>query len=242
MTKKFKNTKCIYCLQESDNITTDHVFPRSWYPDTTPENMEKPQAPCCLQCNQHFSKIEQNLLERLAFGLEPGEACSLGIPERAINALNPKRAKSKRDREVRNNKRRKLMEEFKPAHTVFKKHIMPGLDHQYGYPMESLSALPFSVENLKALGEKFIRGIYFVLKQRYIPTNYRIEICFAKKEHSDELENLLKQYGAQYHSGPGLLIGIAMVPKDDMSGLYKITIWGKMFFYAFVYSCTVKNH
>ena len=37
MTKKFTNLHCIYCLGYFENLTKDHVFPESWFPDSTPK-------------------------------------------------------------------------------------------------------------------------------------------------------------------------------------------------------------
>ena len=58
MAKVFKPCKCVHCLRYCDSPTSDHVFPKSWYPDTTPQNMEKWQIPSCENCNTEYSKIE----------------------------------------------------------------------------------------------------------------------------------------------------------------------------------------
>ena len=233
MTKKFKQTKCIYCLGDFEILTSDHVFPRSWYPSTTPPNMEKPQVPC-LKCNQRYSNIEQKILERLAFGLSPDDAKSLGISEKVRNSLNPKRAKSKRDRDIRKKKRNRLLKDMFPAQAANKRNLLPGLDSQYGYPLKMLSALPIPSKELKELGEKFVRGIYYVVKNECIQDDYKIKIVFAHPENTQMLEDLIDEHGARFHSGPGINIGIAITPEDDVSSMYKIEIWGRLNYYAFV--------
>jgi hypothetical protein len=65
MAKIFTNTRCVYCLQFFKNLTLDHVFPKSWYPDTTPENLRKMQVPACDECNQKFRKIEDEFLQNI---------------------------------------------------------------------------------------------------------------------------------------------------------------------------------
>jgi len=45
MAKKFPQGRCIHCLEEFSSLTSDHVFPDSWYPETTPDNLEKWQMP-----------------------------------------------------------------------------------------------------------------------------------------------------------------------------------------------------
>jgi hypothetical protein len=43
--------KCVHCLQDPVELTWDHVLPVSWYPTTTPPNLEKWQIPSCWPCN-----------------------------------------------------------------------------------------------------------------------------------------------------------------------------------------------
>ena len=42
------------------------MFPKAWYPDATPKDLEKWQIPSCLDCNQRYGKIENDLLGRVA--------------------------------------------------------------------------------------------------------------------------------------------------------------------------------
>jgi hypothetical protein len=65
MAKVFTNTKCVYCLRFFEKLTSDHVFPESVYPDTTPENVRKIQVPACDECNQKFRKNEDELLQKI---------------------------------------------------------------------------------------------------------------------------------------------------------------------------------
>ena len=65
MAKIFTNTRCVYCLRFFKELTSDYVFPKSLYPDTTPENVRKIQVPACNECNQKFRKIEDELLQNI---------------------------------------------------------------------------------------------------------------------------------------------------------------------------------
>ena len=49
--------RCVHCLHEVDAITDDHLFPRSWYPTTTPQNLEKWKFPACGRCNREYGKV-----------------------------------------------------------------------------------------------------------------------------------------------------------------------------------------
>jgi len=58
MGKKFSNCRCVHCLRFFKVLTSDHVFPVSWYPETTPDNLEKWQMPSCKKCNEKYGKID----------------------------------------------------------------------------------------------------------------------------------------------------------------------------------------
>ena len=46
--------------------TKDHVFPSSWYPDTTADDVQRWTA-----CNGHFGELEKKLLVFLAYCINP---------------------------------------------------------------------------------------------------------------------------------------------------------------------------
>ena len=81
MSKKFTNTRCVYCLRFFKKLTSDHVFPKSWFPDTTPQNMEKWQIPSCENCNTEYSKIENDLLQRFGMCVDPDSIAAKGIAD-----------------------------------------------------------------------------------------------------------------------------------------------------------------
>jgi len=83
MGKRYHNTRCVYCLREFEWLTSDHIFPKSWYPESTPANLEKWQVPACEPCNQKYSKTEDELLVRLGLCVNPKDHRASGVGERA---------------------------------------------------------------------------------------------------------------------------------------------------------------
>lgn len=57
MAKNPDKGKCVHCLTDPVDRNWDHMFPKSWYPDTTPENLEKWQIPSCIACNARYGKL-----------------------------------------------------------------------------------------------------------------------------------------------------------------------------------------
>jgi len=56
--------------------TWDHVFPRSWYPDNTPKDLEKWQVPACQPCNANYGKLENQLMILLGMCVDPSKAAA----------------------------------------------------------------------------------------------------------------------------------------------------------------------
>src|SRR4029079_15657963 len=86
-------------------------FPVSWYPDSTPENLERWKFPACAPCNAEYGKLEQDLLLRAGLCLDPATLQASGIPERVLRSIAPEHAKNEHDRRVREARRRKILEE-----------------------------------------------------------------------------------------------------------------------------------
>jgi hypothetical protein len=53
------------------DATKDHVFPGSWYPDTTPDAVRRWTAPSCERCNGYFGHLEKELLVFFACCIDP---------------------------------------------------------------------------------------------------------------------------------------------------------------------------
>ena len=82
--------------------TDEHVFPRAWYPKSTPDNLEKWKVPSCRKCNNEYSLYEQDLLVRLGHGLfKENEKCSR-IIEKARRSIDPSYAKDEKDKQIWN--------------------------------------------------------------------------------------------------------------------------------------------
>src|SRR4051795_1660521 len=109
MAKQAEMGKCVHCLKDDAELTSDHMFPKSWYPDTTPENLEKWQFPCCRRCNQRYSKIEDDLLNRFALVLDAKHPASQGLVDAALRAIEPNAGRDEKDTASRAARRRKIL-------------------------------------------------------------------------------------------------------------------------------------
>ena len=110
MAKKPKAGKCVHCLKDPVERNWDHVFPESWYPDTTPPNLEKWKIPSCIPCNDSLGVMEDDLFVLLAHALDPYHPGSAGLYDRAKRAIDPEAGKDERDRQARASRQRRFLQ------------------------------------------------------------------------------------------------------------------------------------
>lgn len=234
MAKKFSKGLCAHCLKYFDILTSDHVFPKSWYPETTPDNIEKWQMPSCIECNQKYSKIENDLLIRLSLGLVPGEHDSLGVTDKGLRGTNPEFGKSTKDKLRRKKKREQLLKEIRNASEYSDENFLPGLNNYFGLEKSRLHALQIPEKSLIALGEKIIRGVTYVEKNIILDKKYKVEIMFLKENIQSEILEIIRKNSKTLHQGPGIIVKIATPDDDSVMGWFEILVWGKIKFYGVI--------
>jgi hypothetical protein len=234
MAKKFKNTRCTYCLKHFEELTSDHVFPRGWYPETTPKNLEKWQVPACEECNTKYSKVEGELLQKIGLCIAPDQFAALGIADKVLRSLNPKHARDSIDRRYREKGREKILKNLIPAVNSPLESIVPGFGLFSGTDPREQYAIPVPKSSIDLLGEKLIRGFTYEKHARYIEADHEVSIWVAHEEHAKPLIESIRRHGAEYHQGPGIKIGAAYTPEDPISGIFEIIIWGKLRLYGAV--------
>lgn len=234
MAKKFPPGRCVHCLEEFDILTSDHVFPDSWYPDTTPENLEKWQMPSCSECNKKHGRMENDLLLRFGLCIDPREHKSFGIAQKALRSVDPACAKKSKDREHRLKRRHNIMRNLIPSRTVQDEAIFPNFGRHPGYPSADQPGVLIAESDLKMLGEKLVRGITYVVDQSFIEKDHQVEVFFLRDEAAEPILTQLQKHGTSYECGPGITV-LRAVPHDmPTAALFAIEIWGRLHMYAAV--------
>ncbi|HEY6299739.1 MAG TPA: hypothetical protein VIW95_08850 [Candidatus Binatus sp.] len=232
MAKKFTEGRCVHCLGYFKNLTSDHVFPDSWYPESTPPGIEKWQAPSCTHCNALNGRNEEDLLVRLGLCVERDHNASLGIERKVMRALDSSQGKNPKDANLRSLKRDKILRELRPANEIAIQTFMPN----FGPSKTSGSlSIPIPIEKLRTLGRKLVRGITYVLNdQLLIEADHAIDIHVVNEVGAAVARKLIYQYGGRYDRGPGITIGQARPSEDLQSGIFGIEIWGRVWLHATV--------
>jgi len=94
--------------------------------------------------------------------------------------------------------------------------------------------IAISQDSIRLMGEKFIRGITYILDKKYIESTHQIEIYLLDKQAALPIVEPIEKYGKQYSCTDGLVIKRAMAKDDSISGIYCIEIWDKFYFYGIV--------
>ncbi len=226
--------KCVHCLSNNVPRNWDHVFPKSWYPDTTPNNIEKWKIPSCFKCNSEYGAIEQDLLMRLACCVDPKAAASSGIYKKVLRSMDARYAPNRKEERIRIARREKLLAELIHGVQIPQIGIYPGLGERWNRPIEKQIALKIPESSLRRLTEKIVRGIYFLEEAQYIEPPYLIGFYVLEDEGAGSVIDLLNRFGTEYARGPGILINRAITPEDGVSSIISIEIWGSFKMYASV--------
>jgi hypothetical protein len=223
--------KCIHCLRDPVQRTWDHLFPRAWYPTSTPPDLEKWQVPACVRCNGAYGKLENDLMIRLGMCLDPEKAASSGIVEKARRAMSPRYAKSPKDALARQRTREKFFAQVKPASQAPRETLYPGFANHLSAD-ETGVAISIPAKGLQKLTEKICRGIFYLEDDLFIEPPYNV--VHHVVPDLDPIVTILGQFGKIYAREPGLTV-CRDVPNDNPNAaLFSIEIWGQLKMYASV--------
>jgi hypothetical protein len=134
-------TADVHCRGTLTEATKDHVFPSSWYPDTTPDEVQRWTAPSCERCNAYFGRLETDLLVFLAYCINPQKAPAQRLYERVRRMMGiGVEGLSDEEKGHREARRRKLLSRAHPYSPEVQPHIIPGLGPHPGATGEFATA------------------------------------------------------------------------------------------------------
>ena len=229
-----KPGKCVHCLKDPVQRTWDHVFPRAWYPETTPLDLEKWQIPACTRCNGQYGKLENDLLITLGMCIDPDDVAAAGIAAKALRALNPRFAKTPKDARARQRERDKFLARLKPASQPLMSARFPGLAPPPAYGAQPPMVVSIPRGGLQRLVEKICRGIFYIEDGYFIEPPYEIVHHVVHEIAVAPVVNLIEQHGEVFAREPGITVRRAVPPDNVRAALFSIEIWGQLKLYASV--------
>ena len=227
--------KCVHCLMELNQKTKDHVFPTSWYPDTTPSEVQRWTVPSCARCNGTLGRIEKELFVRLALGADPTRAEASGMSKTALRSLGiGVENLTPEEKSYRTAFARKVLMKVKPLKEHGEIGLLPGFGPHTGFPAGDQLVLNIPEEVLKPVSEKIVRGCEYRLNGgAYIEPPLHVEIYFVHDRGAEDLTAFLERLPVKT-LGPGFEVRRGQAPPEEGQHivLYRITIWGTLKIYA----------
>ena len=226
--------QCTYCLKEisAAEATEDHVIARSWYPANTPP-IAKWKVLACKPCNNRYSTIEQDLLCRAAFCMDPADRSVARIVQRALRSIDPKQARSARDIKHRFNKRGKMLQGLKQIDNPNAIGVLPSFRDNFFAGSRTGISVP--AKDLKAIVRKWISGIHFCEFQEYIASDQEITVHIVEDEVAETAFAEITQYANRIQKGPGVEVLIWRAQEDGKAmSLFAFNIWQRFRVYGSV--------
>jgi hypothetical protein len=216
---------CSYCRAEVPlrEITKDHVIGESWYTSNAGD-LEKWKVPACKPCNNDLSRVEREILIRLALCLDPAEAAHLAIIEHAMRAIDPTTATNPRDAKHRMALRQKIKREMIVVNRPDAPDVMPSF--RENFDIGSRHAFQIRNEHFLALGAKWGKGLYRYHLKKPLPLGSDIAVYTADNETERLAFSELLPGSSTMHRGSDLqvLMYHAAEPGKEMT-LFAIRLW-----------------
>jgi hypothetical protein len=217
---------------EKGQETADHVFPGSWYPDTTSETVQRWTAPSCTKCNGEFGEKEKQILIRVALCINPTKPEALGMVKRAYRTLGI----GVTDVDADEMKIRKALKDevFKDAQIYSgnpKDNIVPGLGPHPEVPHDQQYEIGIPADDLINVVKKIVRGFeYWLGNGRIIEPPLEIEVFTLHEEDIPPAFTALLGSTEKAELGPGVRVRRGAAGDGSGAVLYEIVIWDTMKF------------
>jgi hypothetical protein len=234
MAKRPKPGKCVHCLNDAVERNWDHVFAKSWYPDSSTPDLYKWQIPSCIPCNSALGAIEEEFLRLVSLGLDPADAASRSIVQKVLRSMNPSEAQTERDRNVRAALRRRVLSEALQGEAIPRVGTYPGMGEKWGRAIEEQVAVLIPTDSVRRIAEKVVRGIFYVEDNKFIEPPYKIDFFPLDPSNEKYIRQMIDRFGNTYAREPGIVVGRAVTPEDGMSSLFEIVLWRQFKMYAWV--------
>lgn len=221
---------CVYCCTEVsvDNLTRDHVIAASWFPGTTPPNVEKWQVPACRQCNNHYSLLERELLVMLVHCADPKNPATAPIYKKVKRSLDPLKGKNDKDREKRRLAQTRFLRHVNEIVTLPDEGVLPSFRKNYDAGARLMIEIPVEMHN--KVVRKWARGIHYWLLEELISQDSNIQVVHVEDWDAQTMFGSLRPLAKELHAGPDLRIFQISITADRLRQfIYGFSLWGEQF-------------
>lgn len=228
--KRKRDAECIFCGNRGE-VTDEHIFPESWYPDDTPKNLWKWQAPACYECNhKYYAPKELNVFPFLAMATDPDAPGAKGIAERAFRATDESAGAKPKDRAARARLRDLMRERMEMIRSA---DVPEGADYLgYRHQVHELLSTYVKAEDILPVIGKIARGFIYIDSGKRITDEFSVKVF-------RELSNVPPVFRGMTANetavcGPGIKVDIVRIDPYPPMSFMQITIWDTHVWYVAV--------
>lgn len=174
---------CVFCLSRKAK-EGEHVFPKSWYPTTTPSTVQRLTVPVCRVCADEFEKAERAFALPLLMGLDGGHPDMAGVADRLRRSWQCENAANAKDAKHRADRLRRMWREVQfvvpPADDLEPNRPKVRVRTLAGLHITASPAFPLERKAEMRIADKFVRGFHYRDFGRPLPATSKVEFCWAK--------------------------------------------------------------
>ena len=232
--------KCVHCLEDNLERNWDHIFPVSWYPDSTPPNLEKWKVPSCIPCNDTLGIIEDEFLQLVSVCLDENNPASRSIVAKAKRARDPDSTGDETEKRHRQAARDWLYSQLLHGKDIPDKGIYPTLNNKWDTPKEDQVAVILPKGHFIKITEKIVRGIFLLEDKHFIESPYMVDFFALADAGTEPIRELLAKNGKLYVREPGIKVHRALAT-DGLTSAFEIDFWEQFQTHATVTRGTLTN-
>jgi hypothetical protein len=191
--------------------------------------LEKWKFPACKRCNREYGRLEEQLRLLLAACLDPKADAAAGIWAKALDSINPEKARDPLDAIKRRSARKRFLKRVKEADPSWGNDALPEIHADR--PKGGL-ALLVPADDTHRFIEKLVRGTVYLTERRYIEQDQEVTVSVLRPEDSEPIVSLLEQFGELYERGPGIRIRKAVAHDARTNSLFVFDIWDQFRFHG----------
>lgn len=167
----------------------------------------------------------------LAACVDPNAEASAGIWSKALDSMNPAKARNPLDAMKRKSARSRFLKRIEEADPSWAISALPEI-----YPNRPKGGLAVLVpaKDTHRFIEKLVRGTVYLTERRYIEEDQEVTISLFRPEDSRPVVTLLEEFGELHERGPGIRIRKAVARGAPTSALFVFDIWNQFRFHGAV--------
>lgn len=167
----------------------------------------------------------------LAACVDPKAEAAAGIWSKALDSMNPEKARDPLDAIRRKSARSRFLKRVKETDPSWAISALPEI-----HPNRPKGGLALFVpaKDTHRFIEKLVRGTVYLTERRYIEDDQEVTVSLLRPEDSQPIVTLLEEFGELHERGPGIRIRKAVAREAPTNALFVFDIWDQFRFHGAV--------